>query len=398
MAQLTPVQREIFKKYNYETFTTKINDIHQRLTREDILEVEMATRNQSENLLWHRLRLDRQTASMNTRNCGAPSTEAIKFGLSNEKVVKKEQELFKQICSCVSKHTNLRVKNQVLECGMFLSRIGLFSASPDAYLEMEDNSFVPIEIKCPHVYENVTTEDMRRTLGTKKERYRVKNTALSVNTSGSAYFVVEKKDPHYRQMQRQMYVMDALICVYVVKFKNSYVVSTVDRDNDFYLKELLAEKKLFVMFVKKNNARRLYEKRSARAASLECVNGLTEKQRKILASSGIHYNFGKLTCIYCWKNFDLDMSFNNIVNKHTCSDNSDDEDEDISINNTVFSDHTKRAMSLADLNLDVSMADQGVFVDPDNKNLKLFCCKGSATVSSIKHDNECNYLKFIKSI
>ena len=237
--ELTASQQELFNKYSYNNYVSQLTSNTFRLPLDEIMQVERATREQSNNPLWNMLRLDRQTASGSASAArSVPQSAAMSYGLCEEKLVKSDKFLVNKIQDVIEKAIKCRVVDKVLECGMFLSSLGLYSASPDAYFVAErlaeneggdddddgsggdDLVFIPVEIKCPHTYKDRNVDDVRKELGDRNARYRIKHTALSVNKRGSYLFAVEQTDAHYRQMQRQMYVLNAPLCVYVVKFAN----------------------------------------------------------------------------------------------------------------------------------------------------------------------------------
>lgn len=400
--ELSATQLELFNKYSFNNYVADLHSKTFRLSIDDILVVERNTRQQSNNTLWNMLRLDRQTASGNgSATRMVPQSAAMSYGLCKEKEVKDNEFLMDQIQNVIETTLKCRVSDKVLECGMFLSAMGLYSASPDAYYVVtrvaddddddDEKMFIPIEIKCPFTYKDKTINDVRKELGDRNSRYRVKHTALSMNKRGSPLFVVEQTDAHYRQMQRQMYVMNAPMCVYVVKFANSYVVNSVLRDDTFFLKEQQSERKLFEMFVQKNQNRRRFKFAERRMQSIiQNIKNYSTSQAQALAESGLYYDFGTLKCIYCTKQFDVDTPASQILNKHDyCGDTSIKQMS--TLYNRHYVSHRKRVESLAARRANISFADQGVYYD--GNELKTFCCGVQATQEDkkVKHKNTCKY-------
>ena len=402
--ELTDAQSNILNKYLYENYVKDLKCKTFRLSREEIDAVELSTRGQSENALWSTLRLDRQTASGTSNSTSVPQSAAMSYGLVQEKYLKRDEFLMCQIENIIEKTLDGRILKSILDRGMILSDFGLFSASPDAYFEVSVRDDVdgndrvvrvPVEIKCPHTYKDKNFIQVRNSLGVRKNRYRVKHTALSVNTQGeSMSFAVESTDPHYRQMQRQMYVMNAPMCVYVVKFYNSYVVLPVLRDQSFYLKEYQTEKRLFERFVEKNRNRLVYNTERNRIRSL--ASNVPHYDQAIvtkLAQNGIFYDFGELKCIHCDLQFDLDCPLEVILSKNKyCGDG--DIKKMSKIFNKKYIDHHRRVESLLDRNKNPKLADEGIYCDDDDdETLKTFCCgiEMDRDNSKVKHSVTCKY-------
>ena len=392
---LTSAQLELLNKYSYNNYVSSLQSPAFRLSRDDIEQVEKSTRFQSKNLLWNLLRLDRQTASgTNSASRTVPPTAAMSYGLSEEKRLKSNKFLIDQIRNVIETTLGGKVIDVVLECGMFLSEFGLFSASPDAYFLVnngggdDDIVYVPVEIKCPHTYKNQNFSEIRNAMGNRNDRYRVKHTALSVNKHGEPVIAVEQTDSHYRQMQRQMYVLKAPMCVYVVKFNNSYVVHPVLRNQTFYLKEHQNEKRLFEMFVKRNQNLLAYRTERNRLESL--LKHYDRHTAKKLAQNGLFYDFGELKCIYCDSNFDIDVPVDVVLSKNMyCGDASIDQMSTIYDKDFII--HRKRVESLAKHNKNTHLADDGVYVDR-NGVLLTFCCGNRIQQGmGVKHKNYCKY-------
>nr|QGX02299.1 alk-exo [Mamestra configurata nucleopolyhedrovirus A] len=384
---------ELFNTYAYSNYVTRLVCNKWRLSLEEILRVERATRNQSKNPLWNMLRLDRQTASATCQNRDPPQNEAMNYGSHQETVVKKNAVLISMIENLIEKTLKVKIKDKVLECGMFLSQFGLFSASPDAYFVLETGVFVPIEIKCPWTYREKNIEDVRRGLRDRQPRYRVENTSFSVNKRGSPLFVVEKTTPHYRQMQRQMYVMNSPLCVYVVKFGTEFVVNTVMRDETFCLQQYDAEKKLFDVFVSKNQCMLRYKNVAARVQSFHNQR-YNDNDVRLLADSGIYYAFGRLKCIFCEGVYDGDTDVAKVLQLHESCNNGAPVQVPLS-SVQEYLNHNKRVESLTHNGVaDVGLAKQGVY--HDGVRLKTFCCNTIVgSNNTVGHTKDCYYVKLL---
>ncbi|ABI35776.1 alkaline exonuclease [Ectropis obliqua nucleopolyhedrovirus] len=354
------------------------------------MHLEMATRGQTDNNLWIMLRLDRHTASGAPTHSAVSQNAAMSFGHQHEVMVKRHKSIMKIIRKSVEKKLNLKVKEYIENCGMFLTPLGLYSASPDAYFVMDDKSVVPIEIKCPYTYRETSVDEMRNALNCRKTRYRVKHTAFSVNKTGPAIFKVEKTDPHYRQMQRQMYVLQAPIAVYLVKFKDSYVAELVDRDNEFCLNEKNKEKNLYEMFARANkqNVQR-YSSETNRLNSFNSQpHSFDAKQIKRLAVCGIYYDYGQLVCVHCRRNKQsVDDTFDDVINTHSncyrVVDTANSLGNQLFVHDN-FKDHAKRMQSLQKIKVNPCLAAQGVFCKTKTIIDWLRFVAGSVLVSTIK--------------
>nr|WHN38711.1 alk-exo [Mamestra brassicae multiple nucleopolyhedrovirus]WNA17427.1 alk-exo [Alphabaculovirus mabrassicae] len=384
---------ELFKTYAYSNYVTRLVCNKWRLPSEEIMRVERATRNQSKNPLWNMLRLDRQTASASCQNRDPPQNEAMNYGSHQETVVKKNSELIAMIENLIEYTLKVKIKDKVLECGMFLSQFGLFSASPDAYFVLETGVLVPIEIKCPWTYREKNIEDVRRALRDRQPRYRVENTSFSVNKRGAPLFVVEKTTPHYRQMQRQMYVMNSPMCVYVVKFGTEFVVNTVMRDETFCLQQYDAEKKLFDMFVSKNQCMLRFKNVAARVQSFKNQR-YNDKDIGLLADLGFYYAFGQLKCIFCESVYDVDVAVAKVLQLHASCNNG----KPVQVSSSSaqeYLNHNKRVESLTNNGVtDVNLAKQGVY--HDGVQLKTFCCNTDVGFNNaVTHTKDCYYVKLL---
>ncbi|AUV65282.1 alkaline exonuclease [Alphabaculovirus myunipunctae] len=394
--QLSAEQRILLEMYFHNNYVKRLQSPSFRLSRDEILRVERATRLQSKNYLWHMLRIDRNTASGGkSADRVFIATDAMTYGLEQEDELKRDKATMRLIRETIEKTLNKKAVKRATKCGMFLSSFGLHAASPDAYFELEDGTFVPVEIKCPHSFRDVTIEQMRQKLNDRQPRYVVPHTAFTVNKRGAPLFFVKNTKEHYHQMQKQMYVMNAPMCVYVVKFAaNEYVISSVMRDETECAKQREVEEKEFNKWVANNSIHKKYSSAWKRQQSLLSASYTTE-QAKRLAERGLFHHFGQLKCVYCDATFDAEASFDFVMQKHYCTDNSVEEDIKVAVDK--FVSHSKRVESLQKHDADVDLAAQGVYHD-GTTGLRTFCCnrRVSMTTTTIKHNDNCEYVKIIK--
>ncbi|AAR28898.1 alk-exo [Leucania separata nucleopolyhedrovirus] len=401
---LSTEQREIYEKYSFRNYVSNLTGTEGPLPREEIVRVEKATRGQSENPLWSMLRNDRSTASTGAHSfieCksggGFNQSDAMIYGLVYEKIVKfNNRELIGMLNEFVARTAKRRVVETVLDSGLFLSVHGLHAASPDAYFVLDDNTFIPLEIKCPLTYKDTTIEQMRAGFNRRKQRYRVACTAFSVNHSGAPVFSVEPKDPHYRQMQRQMYVMNSPFALYLVKFKHGTVVMPVRRDREFCEKERLTEKAMYVKFARINAKSEWYNNQRSRIETFaKMTTPLSDDAIDKLSRQGFYYRFGELICAFCNKRFDAECDLKIVTAQHeSCGAN----DSNVTLMRTVHKDFLNYGARQDTLphGTDSKLIKAGLFVDPDDGVSKLFCC-GQRVVDStrIVHKVDCDYQKLL---
>ncbi|BAE72312.1 Alkaline exonuclease [Hyphantria cunea nucleopolyhedrovirus] len=412
-ASLTAEQHVVYDKYKFSAYARSLTLTpaqldtwrHKRVivpapvSREEALRVEVATRGQSTNALWSLLRLDRSTASRSSGNAGVRAP-ALAFGNVQENKVKMDNvELFARLGQLAAERAGCAVAEIVLNCGMFISALGLTSASPDAYFAMADGSWVPVEIKCPFSYRDTTVDQMRLELGKANRKYRVKHTALLVNKTGPPQFEVVKTHDHYRQMQRQMYVMrNAPVCFYVVRFKQNLVALTVPRDDDFCNKETATESAAFVAFALQNAGRSQFNRGERRRASFvqnAADHVYNAAQVDALVHRGLYLSYGQLRCAYC-DGFTLDgrAAFETAMARahEECTGSALQKHN---LKNAFFLDYNKRYASLlnsSERNNARSLAVQGYYADADGA-IKTFCC--GVRVASQHHSPMCSYLTMI---
>ncbi|AUF81642.1 alkaline exonuclease [Malacosoma neustria nucleopolyhedrovirus] len=399
---LSEEQQSVLDKYSYYNYVSSLTSKHFRLPREEILRVETLTRGQSENTLWNLLRLDRQTASSNGKTNNTILTNAaMTYGLTQENKVKQNAILIEHIKEHLETVLKKKIISTVLESGLFLSEFGLCSASPDAYFITEHDEFIPLEIKCPYRYKDVSIIELQnsyksRSMVKSKNRYRIAGTAFSMNVDGNFVFHMENTDPHYRQVQKQMYIMKAPLSMYLVMFgNNSYIATTVRKDEAFHKKELYTEKNVYEQYVDKNNSAIHFS--SQRKRMYTFINTETQfstEEIERLTRSGLYYTFGKLSCAFCKNAFDASFNANIMLQQHNCEDHEDNEII-IRAKHKDYLDHRKRVISLNKKNADIGMATWGLFYDNDNEEFKTFCCGLVNTNFTPNHSIDCDYAKII---
>ncbi|AER41545.1 alkaline exonuclease-helicase 2 fusion protein [Epinotia aporema granulovirus] len=312
---LTAEQNRLADKYCLQNYVSNLT-LDYRNSKQEIFELEKATRGQGENELWKLLRINRTTASNSGHAFYGGENEAMRYGLDNEKLLKQNAQLIDLVCARIEHKTKQKVVERVLDCGMFITELGLYSASPDAYFLLENNAMVVMEIKCPYTYRSETLFTIRDKFNN-RNRYRVPHTAFSVNRHGEYLNVlVEKNNDHYRQMQAQMYVTNAVFAVYMVKIGQDHEMHFVERDNEHINKMKKKELAEFKNYTNQNNSYRCMIKEQSRYASFD--SAVEEQMRRKLAKNGLYNKHGVITCYFCKSQFEI----NNAIN-HDCGTKQD---------------------------------------------------------------------------
>lgn len=314
---MTPQEQEFCEKYSYSNYASRVTQDHVN-TREEIFELERATRGQHKNTLWQILRLNRKTASNSSgvsNFCG--ENDAMRYGIEQEEVVKKNQLLVRALEEKIEEKLGCEVADTVLDCGMFITPLGLYSASPDAYFVLRDGRIVVLEIKCPYSYRNTDLESIRRGFNN-KARYRITNTAFSINKNGPLDVRVEKKNDHYRQIQAQLYVTNAVMAIYLVKIGKHEEIHFVDRDEEI-IKELQEKERAdFARCVKENEKHREYNSERNRLISFITSSYNKETATK-LAREGFYNWNGVVKCHFCQKHIETEQGVDEVLATHSCS-------------------------------------------------------------------------------
>ncbi|AAG27404.1 PxORF106 peptide [Plutella xylostella granulovirus] len=372
--KLTGYQCGLSDKYCLENYASRLTAAH-RNTKQEIYELEKATRGQSKNNLWKLLRINRKTASKSTYFSG--DTEAMRYGIEHEDLIKKNCIVMDVLCAEIENKLNASVRERVLECGLFLTELGLFSASPDGYFVLDDGRLVTMEIKCPFTYKDSSLEQIISGFNN-RSRYRIPNTAFSVNKTGPVDIRVEKLNEHYRQMQWQMYVTGAIMAVYLVMIGDTPHVYFVDRDEK--LTKEIGERELneFNRIVSDNNKKKYLLMEVNRLKTFDSAS----TDSKLLAKNGFYQWYGQIICYFCNLKYELDMGVAAILDNHKLCDKTNNV-KLISIAHPSYIKLQKRIDSITSTGDRVELAQRGFF--EQNGVLSLFCCGGAV------HNQDCRY-------
>ncbi|AIS92117.1 alkaline exonuclease [Erinnyis ello granulovirus] len=377
---LTDEQLFLANKYCLQKYVKSLTITH-RNTNEEISHLEKATRGQADNDLWKLLRINRTTASGSQSFCGE-ATPAMEYGVCNEKLLKQNSALMSIIVDGIEKRLNKRVVESVLDCGLFLSPIGLYSASPDAYFRLESGELVVLEIKCPYVYRNKTLEQIRLEKNNTRAVYRVQNTALSLNRTGPLHVTVSKRNDHYRQIQTQMYVTGAVLAVYMVKFSDMPEIHFVERDEGIIGELEKRELEKLSMYVKENTRSRIMTMERERFRSFARAHNITTSDAKRFAQDGLYWWCGVVMCYFCEQQFEIiDKNVTQVLQEHNPHCN---KEGNISVGLNVNAAHPRFLNIVDRINSFVGtpqysvqhkqLAADGLFYD--GTKLVMYCCGG----------------------
>ncbi|AAQ21710.1 alk-exo [Cryptophlebia leucotreta granulovirus] len=382
---MTDLQLEFAKKFSLQNYVKTLTLEH-RNSKEEILKLEESTRGQSDNLLWKLLRVNRDTASGCSSYCGN-NNPAMQYGIKQEKILKEDKLIIDTVKDRIEKKLKKKIIEEVLDCGLFLSTIGLCSASPDAYFILENGELVVLEIKCPYNYRNESFKSVIQQLGSKRKR--IAHTALKRVSHDPLIIHIEQRNNHYRQIQSQLYVTGAVMAVYLVKFSDKCDIHLVER-NESYIKEL-ADKERFRlnMIIKENNRNKKFTLEVHRLDSFK-NSGYDEEIVKQLAKNGLYCWCGNVICFFCGQHFEInEKTIQQILNEH------DNENCDKGDNCSMTNVYNKRYLNIFDRinNLNESqtlslseirdLAKKGYY--NDGNKFVLYCCGGEKL-----HSNECH--------
>lgn len=314
---MSEYEQNLCKKYSYSNYVSNLKPDHEN-SYDDIMELERATRGQNENPLWQVLRLNRKTASNSSGVISfCMENDAMRYGIENEKLIKQNTLLMRAIEEQIEERMNSPVAQSILDCGMFVTPLGLFSASPDGYFVTEDGRIVVLEIKCPYKYKDTDLESIRRGFNNKK-RYRIPCTAFSVNRSGILDVRVEKKNDHYRQIQAQLYVTNGALAVYLVKIGDSEEVHFIDRDEQVIRDLRDREREDYQRVLCENAKHREFLHERNRRATFKKNLQVDDATTKLLARDGFYNWNGCIRCHFCQKTVELEHGVDAVLANHVC--------------------------------------------------------------------------------
>nr|AXS01145.1 alk-exo [Spodoptera frugiperda granulovirus] len=314
---MSEYEQYLCDKYSYSNYVANLKPDYEN-SHDDIMELERATRGQNDNPLWQVLRLNRKTASNSSGVIAfCAENDAMRYGLGNEKLIKQNDMLMRAIEEKIEERLNSRVVQSVLDCGMFVTPLGFFSASPDGYFVTEDGRIVVLEIKCPYKYKNTDLESIRRGFNNKR-RYRVPHTAFSVNRTGPLDVRVEKKNDHYRQIQAQLYVTNGALAVYLVKIGDSEEVHFVERDEQVIRELREREREEHQRVLRENAKQREFLLERNRRVTFEKNVQVDEAAAKRLARDGFYDWNGRIRCHFCQKTVELERGVDEVLANHVC--------------------------------------------------------------------------------
>jgi hypothetical protein len=214
---------------------SKCNDISISVTEEEVGNVEIATRQQSQSKLWYKFRSGRITASKMKSVCSTDSSnpsqslimsicypsshqfssEATAWGLKNEKLA-----IDKFVQAFIAEgHENVTVEN----CGLFISSDSPWlAATPDCIISCDCCGKSTVEVKCPFSKKNdvlksdgdfyiIQGDNGELSLDNKHNYYFQVQTQLGVTKCESCFFIVwTEKDIHIEEIDFDKELWDTI--------------------------------------------------------------------------------------------------------------------------------------------------------------------------------------------
>lgn len=201
--------------------------VEQRLqvTKDEAESIEIETRGQHENPLWHKIRKERITSSVFGKVCKRrPTTlrsplvksilypsfrgnKATSHGIRCEKLAK-------------DKYENI-TSNKVSPCGIFIYlKNGYYASSPDGIVTNE-NSKGLIEIKCPHNVEDKKPEELA-------------SSKLFCSKLVDGKLRLKSSHNYFYQVQGQLAITRMEWCDFVIWTESGISIEKIYRDDNFW--------------------------------------------------------------------------------------------------------------------------------------------------------------------
>ena len=233
-ALLTTLYDSKYSKMEKDELERAVNNIELKVTEEEALFLEKATRNQSRTCLWYDHRIGRITASMfghvfkcaETKypttlvksimqySCINPAIPSLKWGRDNEDHAREEyREYMKR------NHESFSLQL----AGLLVStKLPFLGASPDGITFCSCCGTGLLEIKCPYKYRDCDIKSINDS-----------DFYLQLNTNDEWELNVTHE--YYFQIQGQMGIWDKPYCDFVCwTLKGSSIVVRVEYDHDFF--------------------------------------------------------------------------------------------------------------------------------------------------------------------
>ncbi|AAQ99074.1 alkaline exonuclease [Neodiprion lecontei nucleopolyhedrovirus] len=371
-----------------------------QLSDADSLIVEQCTRTQAANYWWNKLRDGRLTASLGKISKHVVPNSCMQYGSTQEYKINTSCDIqaylnvifMKLLC------TPFRWQTQV---GLCISKYGYYCGSPDGIITIATDKSYVVEIKNPFSYSNwsckqiVASHDKKN----KNRDVSIKYTGLKLNLKTLEFYINDKHE-HWRQIQRQIYVTNAIGGLYVVGINNAteFLVVKVNRC-DAFCRDLRTKEceqienfRLKNRYITFNN----YVYETNRFISFKTNDAYAEK----LSFLGFFVDGDKIKCAFC--NFvAVYTSYHEVINKHKsvaqCKINSNKLSHtsnvpDLQPKHPQYNTFEKRFDTFDRKHDCMEKAKKGFFLFDDS--LICFTC-GCISTDCVNHHANCKYCLYL---
>lgn len=230
------------KKFIEQFYWSEFSKNIRIISDDDRNRIQVLTKGQTENELWTALKLNRTTAS-NLSNTiikeyspfGKMMTY-FKYGIDEETKLKKNTFLWDNCILKLIEQNFTSISTIDLHPGIFLSKLGVLGASPDAFIHFDNGQKAIIEIKCPFVFKIKTLDEYTKQLITCRKGN--KNTLCLINVAliydiKNDKFTINKNHKHFKQIQCQLYCSEYDFAIYIVKSCHQLNIFKIDKIQSF---------------------------------------------------------------------------------------------------------------------------------------------------------------------
>ncbi|ABC74910.1 alkaline exonuclease [Neodiprion abietis nucleopolyhedrovirus] len=287
-----------------------------QLSDADLRIVEQCTRTQSANCWWHRLRDGRLTASLGKISKHVIPNSCMQYGTKQEYKINTSCDIQAYLNVIFLKLLRTPFKWQT-QVGLHVSKYGYYCGSPDGIIKIATNKLYVVEIKNPSSYSNWSCKQILASHDkkNKKRDVSIKYTGLKLDLKTARMYINDKHE-HWRQIQRQIYVTNAIGGLYVVGINSAteFLIVKVDRCDEFCENLRLKECEQIQNFRLKNRYMTfdnyVYEKN--RFISFQTDNVYAQK----LSFLGFFVDDDKIKCAFCNFVGVNTTSYRDILDKH----------------------------------------------------------------------------------
>jgi hypothetical protein len=429
---------ELFTVDNSEYITEYDNNLIQRFSLNNFIEntpslkpeerarIEQLTRGQFKNPFYKMIRLNRVTATSKSQKRSTPyMNSAMKYGIESECRIKRELAVLKSIEQIFRREFKLTTIKWNINCGIFLSKLGLFAASPDGVIEgwFENRKIhVSIEIKSPETLKDITLNDYARSLYKKKNQYSLsKIVALNYQYIQDKFTVITTHD-HWRQMQFQMYCAETEWTFYIILSKHNSKIHVFQILRDEKCMSELRSKEI-------GNQKYMTTLKSERLKDCMQVKLCSEWFRREtfynlfetdianrLAKYGLFRCVNQVRCRFCSFACDVNVIFENVKNHKFCLSIETNVPHIDSVPQHIQSSYKSRLKTFENQNIPHTdlWAKQGFYYNSigNSQFIKCYCCQSKIVIDipldpvvmnklllnshETFHEKSCDYISYLK--